>query len=114
MSTTEARQDLDRIRRARAGNDGPTDGPEILVCPIDGCNRTIINDVAGLRSHVRESVDDDHRFKILNEDLQVEIDETAYHSAWEPGGRDEYDDSGIRSAYDPEDVWRPGVPVIEP
>lgn len=60
---------LDRPRDAGDGSEEKA--PEILRCPVEGCDRTIIGDVTGLKNHVRNLEDDLHRGKVLTADLKV-------------------------------------------
>lgn len=85
MSSTESRDKLERIRQAREGDDASTDGPEVFTCPVEGCTRTVIGNLTALRSHVQQSNDDGHQYRVLNDDLEIEIDEEAYHSQWHSG-----------------------------
>ncbi|MFC7194021.1 hypothetical protein ACFQL4_04105 [Halosimplex aquaticum] len=39
---SEAKQDLERIRKARDGEVDSTDSPETFTCPIEGCSRIVI------------------------------------------------------------------------
>lgn len=71
---TEAKRDLQRIREARDG-DGLSQGAEVelYTCPIDGCSRTVVGEKANLRHHVKQSKDDAHRYRTLNQELQVVV-----------------------------------------
>lgn len=72
MSRSEPSRDLERIREARdAGESSET--VETYTCPIDGCSRTVIGEPANLRHHVKQSKDDAHRFRTLNEDLEIVV-----------------------------------------
>ena len=105
----EAKQDLDRIRQLKEDQPESTDGPEVYRCPIDGCNRTVIDNPSGLRSHVRQSGDAAHEGKILTENLEVEIDEESYHANWGPGVRENSppEQESIYAEYEGE--WGPGA-----
>lgn len=81
--TSDARDDLERIREAREGPDEPTAEPEVFRCPIEGCSRTIIADPTDLRSHVRNAGDDDHRYRTLSEDMEVVVQWEQMN--WGPG-----------------------------
>lgn len=76
------------LNRPRDAGDGSDEvGPEILQCPVEGCNRTVIGDSTAMRNHVRNLTDDLHDGKVLDENLEVvskwsEMD-------WEPGFPDE-------------------------
>jgi len=85
MGLSGSRHELERIRQIRDG--GPSEEPEteILVCPVEGCSRTVVDDPAGLIHHVRESRDDGHRFKRLTDDLELVTDREGYHTMWGPG-----------------------------
>ena len=85
METSEAKRDIKRVRQVREENAEQTEEPELHRCPTDGCNRTTIDNPSGLRSHVRQAGDDAHRFRTLNEDLGIEVDEEQYHSEWYSG-----------------------------
>lgn len=87
MSTPDPADDVDRIRQAR--DDRAEDEPEVFVCPVDGCSRTVIGNPGDLRNHVRQAEDDAHRHRSMNEDLEVEFDEESYHAMWGPGDRDD-------------------------
>lgn len=86
-----AKQDLERIRQARDGDADDvrdeTEPAETFTCPIEGCSRTVVGSAKHLRSHVRQAGDDTHRFRTLNEELELEFDEEAYHAAWGPGSQ---------------------------
>lgn len=90
MGHSESREVFDRINRAKNSKSESSDSPDnaVWVCPIEGCSRTIINDPSSLRSHVRQAGDDAHRFRTLNEDLNIEVNEEQYHSEWGPGVRE--------------------------
>lgn len=112
MSLQESRRELERIRRLR--DDGPSgeQETEVLVCPVEGCSRTVVDDPAGLMHHVRESKDGGHRFKRLTEDLELMIDREKYRAMWGPGvGGD--DRGEYWSIYEDEDPWGPGIPETE-
>ncbi|THE64098.1 hypothetical protein D8Y22_14375 [Salinadaptatus halalkaliphilus] len=94
----EARRDLERIREAREGREDQGEEPEVLVCPIDGCDRTVIDSPANLRHHVKQSKDDAHRFRTLNEDLEIEVDEEAYYSQWGPRDQTKPNKPTVKSA----------------
>jgi|GEM_PF-2614832 len=110
-ATVNARQDINRIRQARAGDNGSTDSPEVHTCPIDGCSRTVIGESGHLMNHVQQSSDDAHRYQTLTENLEVEFNEEAYHNDWGPGIREpELDET--QSIYDDYDgLWGPGIPA---
>lgn len=111
MSLSEARQDLKRIQQVR-DRQASTEIAETFICPIEGCNRTVIGSPGHLRNHVRQTEDASHRFKSLNEELEIEFDDEAYHAHWGPGLRgEERDEDG--SIYEPGDPWGPGVPESE-
>jgi len=108
----EAKQDLERIRKAREGGDETTDSPETFTCPIEGCSRTVIGSPDALRSHVRQSGEESHRHRRLNDALKIEFDEEGYHAEWGP----QLPEDGAErreSIYEPDDLWRPGVPESE-
>ena len=84
MSLEESRDELERIRQIRGGEPSEVQETEILVCPVEGCSRTVVDDPAGLIHHVRESRDDGHRFKRLTEDLELVTDREEYHRMWGP------------------------------
>ena len=112
MSQTDPAEDLERIRRARDSEDTISDSPEVYTCPIEGCSRTVIDDPSSLRSHVRQAGNDAHRFRTLNEDLDIELDEEAYHATWGPGMREQIP-TEPESIYEPGDPWGPGAPKSE-
>lgn len=109
MSQTDPAEDLERIRRARDQGEDTNDSPDVFTCPIEGCSRTVIDDPSSLRSHVRQAGDDAHRFRTLNEDLNIEVDEEQYHATWGPGAQEQAP-SEPKSIYEPDDPWGPGVP----
>lgn len=118
---TEAKRDLERVREARDG-DGSSQGAEVelYTCPIDGCSRTVVGELANLRHHVRQTTDEAHDGLALNGDLEVvelndeseetesdsdsdslvtpDIDEEAYHSQWGPGNHTESNKPTVNSA----------------
>lgn len=106
---SETSNDSDERESKKTDSNDRGDGPVVYRCPINGCNRTTIDDPSGLRSHVRQAGDDAHRFRTLNEELEFEFDEEAYHSTWGPGPRDA--ELGSQdSIYEPDDPWGPGIP----
>ena len=83
MNRTDSHSKLERIRRAQDNRDDPTDDPEIYRCPIENCERVVIGNPGDLRNHVRKPSDDAHRYRTLNEDLEIE---TAWgEMEWGPG-----------------------------
>ncbi|MDS0280927.1 hypothetical protein [Haloarcula onubensis] len=112
MDAPEAKQDLERIRKAREGSDETTDSPETFTCPIEGCSRTVIGSPDALRSHVRQSGKESHRHRSLNDALKIEFDEEGYHAEWGPQ-LPEDGDGRRESIYEPDDLWGPGVPESE-
>jgi len=76
----ESRDELERIRQVRDGESSGESETEILVCPVEGCSRTVVGEPANLIHHVRQSGDDSHRFKRLTEDLEVVINREEYHA----------------------------------
>lgn len=112
MSLTDAKQDIERIRRVREKPVEPSEESEVEVftCPIEGCNRTVIGSPGHLRNHVSQSSDIRHRFRTLNGELEIEFDEEAYHAEWGPG-LSEDDDEERESIYEPGDPWGPGIPA---
>lgn len=108
----EAKQDLERIRKAREGSDETTESPETFTCPIEGCSRTVIGSPDALRSHVRQSGEGSHRHRTLDADLEIEFDEEAYHATWGPGLREGSEEpDSIYAGYEGE--WGPGAPTVE-
>lgn len=83
VGNSESHDKLERIRRARNGADSPTDGPEVYTCPVEECGRAVIDNPGDLRSHVRQSNDDIHRYKTLNDDLEIEM--AWDQMSWDPG-----------------------------
>lgn len=83
MSTIDARQELERIRTARDDGEPSTEPAETFTCPIDGCSRTVVGSPKHLRSHVRQAGDAAHRFRTLNEKLEIETKWSAMN--WGPG-----------------------------
>lgn len=75
MSLADAKQDIERIRRAREEPAEPSEESEIEIftCPIEGCNRTVVGEPANLRHHVQHSGEPSHRFRTLNEDLEIVV-----------------------------------------
>ncbi len=72
MSQSESRETLEQIRRAKErGDSGDAPDVEVLICPVQGCSRTIIDDPSNLRHHVRQLSDDDHAGLELTEDLEL-------------------------------------------
>jgi hypothetical protein len=67
----EAKEDLERIRQAREGDDDSSDGPEIFTCPVEGCTRTVVGNLTALQSHVCQSNDDAHKGLRLDESLNL-------------------------------------------
>lgn len=108
----EAKQDLERIRKAREGSDESTDSPDTFTCPIEGCSRTVIGSPDALRSHVRQSGEESHRHRRLDDALKIEFDEEAYHAEWGPQLPEDGDERR-ESIYEPDDLWGPGVPESE-
>jgi len=104
---SEAKQELKRIRQAREEMDSTE--METFTCPIEGCNRTVIGSSGHLRNHVSQSSDIRHRFRSLNEDLEIEFDEEAYHAGWGPGLLKDSEEEQ-ESIYELGDPWGPGVP----
>lgn len=98
MSTIDARKDLERIRQAQESEEPSTETAETFTCPIEGCNRTVVGSPKHLRSHVRQAGDDAHRFRTLNEELELEFDEEAYHARWGPRDGTGWSEPRVRSA----------------
>jgi len=75
MSLADAKQDIERIRRAREepAESSEESEVEIFTCPIEGCNRTVVGEPANLRHHVQHSGEQSHRFRTLNEDLEIVV-----------------------------------------
>lgn len=111
MDTSEAKQDLERIREAREGSEEMTDAPETFTCPIEGCTRMVIGSPDALRSHVRQSGEESHRHRALNSALKIEFDEGAYHAEWGPGLPEDGDDRRESIYDDYRGEWGPGAPV---
>lgn len=86
---------------------------KILVCPVEECSRTVVDDPAGLIHHVRESRDDGHRFKRLTEDLELVTDREGYHRMWGPRLREDEGRGEDWSIYEDGDPWGPGFPKTE-
>jgi len=95
---SESSKKLEQIRKARQGNDRSDYEPDVYRCPIDGCDRVVIDDPGSLRHHVRQSSDRAHQHRRLNEDLEVELDEVAYHQTWGPREGQGLSKPRIRSA----------------
>lgn len=112
METSEAKRDIKRVQQVREENTKPTEEAELYRCPIEGCSRTVIGEPSSLRSHVRQTGDDAHRFRTLNEDLDLEFDEEAYHATWGPGAQEQAP-SEPESIYEPDDPWGPGLPAVK-
>jgi len=114
MNANDPAEDIERIRRAREGDSESSDESEveIYVCPIEDCSRTVIGDRTHLMNHVRQSDEESHRHRRLNDALKIEFDEEAYHAEWGPQ-LPEDGDEGRESIYEPDDLWRPGVPESE-
>ena len=110
MSIEESRRELKRRRQVRDREPSDESETEILVCPVEGCSRTVVDDRAGLIHHVRESRDDGHRFKRLTEDLELVTDRERYHAMWGPRLRENEGRDGNWSIYRDGDPWVPGVP----
>jgi len=112
MSKTNPSEHLERIRQARDSEESSTETAETFTCPIDGCNRTVIGSPGHLRNHVSQSSDIGHRHRTLNDSLEIEFDEEAYHAEWGPGISED-DDERRESIYDGyEGVWGPGAPKV--
>jgi|GEM_PF-3240438 len=71
MSSTENRDKLERIRRAKNGEEDIGAAPEIFTCPVEGCSRVVIDNPGDLRNHVRQEVDGAHRGLRLNPALEL-------------------------------------------
>lgn len=71
MSPTHSHDNLEQIREARSGGASDSDAPEILTCPIGRCDRVVIDDIANLRHHVRQSSDALHRGLRLTSELEL-------------------------------------------
>jgi len=95
MSQQESRCELERIRELRDGESSEEQEVEILVCPVEGCSRTVVDEPANPIHHVRQAGDDSHRFKRLTEDLELVIDHEEHHAMWGP--REGTDRSGPRA-----------------
>ncbi|SFS65936.1 hypothetical protein [Halostagnicola kamekurae] len=112
MSETENQDKLERIRKAREGEENSTDPPDTFTCPIEGCSRTVIGSPDALRSHVRQSGEESHRHRTLDSALKTELDEVAYHAEWGPGLREGSEEPDSIYA-DYEGDWVPGAPTVE-
>ena len=75
MSLAEAKQDIERIRKAREEPEESSEESEveIFTCPIEGCSRTVVGEPANLRHHVQHSGEQSHQFRTLNENLEIVI-----------------------------------------
>lgn len=62
---------LKQIRQARSSTDDSSDDPDILICPVEGCDRVVIDDIANLRHHVRQEVDNSHRGLKLTSEFEL-------------------------------------------
>lgn len=80
---SESSKKLKQIRKARQGNDRSDYEPDVYRCPIDGCDRVVIDDPGSLRHHVRQSSDKTHQHRRLNEDLEIETEWSQMD--WSPG-----------------------------
>lgn len=109
MSLAEAKQDIERIRKAREEPTESSEEVEIFTCPIEGCSRTVVGSPGHLRNHVSQSSDMGHRFRSLNEELEIEFDEEEYHVIWDPGLSKD-NEKERESIYELGDPWGPGTP----
>jgi len=71
MTSTDSHDKLDRIREAKSGENSNSEDPTILTCPVKGCDRVAIDDLAILRHHVRQEVDDAHRGLKLTSEFEL-------------------------------------------
>jgi len=71
MSSTNPTEDIKRIQQAKGGEEDSDGSPDILTCPIEGCDRVVIEDIANLRHHVRQSSDDLHRGLRLTSEFEL-------------------------------------------
>lgn len=58
--------------------------PAVFACPIKGCSRIVIDNPGDLRNHVAQESDDAHRYRTLNEDLEVVTQWEAMDWGWGP------------------------------
>jgi hypothetical protein len=80
---SESNNEIEQIRKARQSNDRSDYEPDVYRCPIDGCERVVIDDPGSLRHHVRQSSDRTHQHRRLNEDLEIETEWSKMD--WSPG-----------------------------
>lgn len=113
MSKLNPSEHLERIRQARDSEEPSTETVDIFTCPIDGCSRTVIGAPGHLRNHVQQTEDAYNRFKLLNEELEIEFDEEAYHAGWGPGHKETEERDENWSIYHPGDPWGPGALNVE-
>ena len=116
MSKTDPAEDIERIRRIRDEASEPEveTQVEMYVCPVEGCSRTVIGSPDALRSHVRQSGEESHRHRTLNEALEIEFEEEAYHADWGPGLSQDGDERQESIYTDYEGAWGPGAPTVGP
>jgi hypothetical protein len=111
MSTNDPAEELDRIRTTRERENQSDIVPDVYQCPIEGCKRIVIDNPGDLRNHVTQASDDAHKYKTLNEDLELE---TLWAEMDWGFGTPAFDSPPSRrerkSIYDPNDPWGPGLP----
>lgn len=71
MSKTDTHDKLEQIRRAKSEEEETIDETDVYHCPIEGCDRVVIDNPGDLRNHVGQASDDAHRGLKLDENLEL-------------------------------------------